>query len=257
MSLSPTEKSLCNKLVSDYDSLVAPVKSAKSSIKKTMSDLDTYVRGMTFSNPVDLEGAIDDFIDNVESRLPGDDISAMDQLSNFMNNCTYLKDFAPSSSVSGTLGGIFDSIADTLTELVPNFPEFGASSLANAINDLLSGASIPGGDTLAALLAKADDLLNCLSALCATVDPSYIGDLDDISDDLQGLYDDLNLIDTGPNKGKFDYTTFFSTAGLTAAQENAITTVTSSIDSQKAGAVDAVQSSIDKVKELTKLGGFF
>jgi hypothetical protein len=106
-------------------------------------------------------------------------------------------------------------------------------------------------------LGKADQLLNCLSGLCAAYDPSYIGSLSDIAVDLQGLYDDLNIIDSGPNAGNFDFDSFYSNAGMSASQQAALNGVTSSIGNQKEAAATAVQDSIDKVKELTKAGGFF
>jgi hypothetical protein len=257
MALTPTQKSLCNKLVSDYGSLVSPVKSSKAVLKKNMSDLDSYIRGMTFSNPVDLNGAIDGFISDVEGSIPGDDISAMDDLGAFLQNCPYLSGLAPASAVGGTTGGIFDDIGNLIKGLVPSFPEFGASALADAINSALSGLGLPGGDDLGALLGKADGLLNCLSGLCASQDPSYIGSLTEISDDLQGLYDDLNIIDSGPNMGKFDFDSFYTNAGMSPTQQAALNTVTNSIGSQKEAAASAVQNSIDKVKSLTKAGGFF
>lgn len=252
MALSPTKKALCNKLVTDYYTLITPVKSAKSVMKQNMSELDSFIRGMTFSNPVDLQGAIDGFEVDSKASLPGSDNESIDELKDFISQCTYLQTQAPTSNVYGTKDGALDQIKDYASDLIPSFPEFGAGSLASAINDVLSGSLVPGSDSLSAILRKADQLLNCIDALC----PGYSAPASDIANDLQSLYNDLNLIDSGPNTGTFDYTSFFDNAGLSSIQQGAINSVTNSIDSQKQGAISAVQNSVNKVKDLVK-GGLF
>jgi hypothetical protein len=41
MGLIPTEVSICNKLVSDYDSLIAPVKAARNVVRSKMFELES------------------------------------------------------------------------------------------------------------------------------------------------------------------------------------------------------------------------
>lgn len=254
MSLTPTQKSLCNKLATDYEALVSPVKSAKNLFKSHMGSLDSKIRGMVFSDPTDLDAAVGSFINSVQGSLPGDDIESMQELADFIRTCDYLSGLAPASTVNGTYNGIFSDITNFISDLTPSFPEFGAAAIADGINSLLSGIGFPGGSNLTDLLKQADKLLNCLNVLCG---PDYGGAATEISDDLNTIYTDYNLIDSGPNAGKFDFDSFYTASGLDASQQAAINTVTNSIGEQKTGAVTAVNKSIDKVKSLKKIGGFF
>ena len=61
MALSSTQKSICNKMLSDYPALVAPVKSAKGSIKAAARDLDASLRSITFSDDNAINNAIDQY----------------------------------------------------------------------------------------------------------------------------------------------------------------------------------------------------
>lgn len=258
MALSPTQRSLCNKVASDYYTLVAPVKSAKRTIQSKTSDLDTYLRGLSYSPAEDVSNAVTSFENSVQNSIPGDADESIDELKGFLSQCDYLSDFAPTSTVKGTSAGIFDNINSLIDDLLSSIPEFGAAKIADAINSLLDGVGLPGGDLLSELLKKADKLLNCLSALCAAEDSSYTGNLSDISTDLQGLYDDLNIVDNplSSNYGKFDYTSFYNNIGLTSTQQNTINNVTSVISTQKLGAQTAINNSIDAVKGFIK-GGLF
>lgn len=254
MALSPMEKSLCNKLVSDYYKLVEPVKAAKAALRKAAADLDAFLRSMTFSPLAGLEAALNQFVNDVQDMLPGDTIDELDRLRDFLLACPYLAGLAPPTSLKGTIDGIFDNIRGLIDNLASLFPEFGAGNIADYINSLLGGFGIPGGDLLSDLLKQADQLIQCLSALCAAVDPSYVGGLNDITTDLQGLYEDLNIVDSpgDPNYGKFDYNTLYSAVGLNQTQIDALNNVQGTIGEQKSGAIDAVKKSIDAVKTYTK-----
>ena len=256
MSLSPMEKSLCNKLVDDYWKLVQPVKDARLAIRKAISDLDTLLRSMTFSPLGDLANALNDFKNDVEEMIPGDTVDELDRLKNFLEQCPYLSGLAPATSLKGTLNGIFDNIQGLIDNFTSLFPEFGAGNLASYINGLLNGLAFPGGDILTELLKQAEALLQCLSSLCALQDPSYLGEITDINDDLQSLYSDLNLVDTvpvdDPSFATFDYDTMYHMVGLTPDQISAINDTKGTIDDQKANAADSVQKSIDAVKQYTK-----
>jgi hypothetical protein len=254
MALTPMQTALCNKLATDYAGLISPVKSGKDLYKSKMGQLDSFVRGMAFSNPLDLDAALNDFVNQVQGMLPNiDNISDMDDLLNFMNACPYLSGYAPATAVNGTSNGIFDKIGTLISDLTPSFPEFGAGGIADGINALLSGVGIPGGNSFSDILKKSDDLVNCLNGLCGS---SYAGDATEIMNDLNSLYSDLNIIDSGPNAGKFDFNSFYTASGLSTSQQNAINTVTNSIGSQKTGAVTAVNNSIESVQKLKK-GGYF
>ena len=258
MALTPTQKSLCNKVVSDYYTLVSPVKSAKSTINSKRSQLDSSLRQIRFSTPANITGALGDLQDYVTSITP--DLDAVDELGDFISQCEYLSDIAPASTVNGTQNSIFDNINSFLGDLASSFPEFGAGELASGINDLLNGISIPGSQRLSDLLKKADKLLNCLSGLCAASDSSYTGQLSSISSDLQGLYDDLNIVDDplSDEYGNFNYDAFYNSIGLSSADKDIMNTVVTGIDSQKSVAKTSVDDTVAAVKNFTKtFGGLF
>jgi len=259
MALTSTERSLCNKISTDYDSLVAPVKSSKKSITDAKQDLDTYLRGMTYSPDVDIDSALLQLANGVADAVPGDDRDAMNDIKNVLDRCSYLNGLAPVSAVIGTFNGVFDAIDDLIESLQSTVPEFGAGALASLINQLLNGVGIPGGDMLSALLAKADTLINCLSEVCVAGDPGYSGRLTLITNDLDNLYTDLNVVGNplSPNYGKFDYDTLYGSIGMSAEQQAKVKRTTAGIDTSKANAKTAIGNSISAIKTLTKIGGFF
>jgi len=259
MALTPTEKSLCNKISTDYDSLVAPVKSSKKSITGAKQDLDTYLRGMIYSPDIDIDSALLQLADGVENAVPGDDRDAMNDIKNVIDDCAYLNGLAPVSAVIGTFNGVFNAINDLVDSLKLTVPEFGAGALASLINQLLNGVGIPGGDMLSALLAKADKLINCLAEVCVAGDPGYSGRLTLITNDLDNLYTDLNVVGDplSPNYGKFDYDTLYSSVGMSTEQQAKINRTIVGVDAAKTNAKKAISNSISSIKTLTKIGGFF
>ena len=255
MALTPMQTALCNKLESDYAALVAPVRSVEQLYKKNMSDLDTFTRGMAFSNPVDLDGALNEFSSQVQSMIPTADLAGIGELIDFMQGCPYFEDVFPATAVAGTKAGVFGKITGLVSDLIPSFPEFGAGAIADAINGLLSGVGIPGGSDISDIMKKANKLLNCLSSACGS---EYSGAVAEISDDMDSIYSGFNIIESGENEGKFDFAKFYTNSGLDASQQNALSLVTSSIGDQKKAANTAIQNSITSAKNFKKnAGGLF
>ena len=260
MALTATEKSLCNKVSTDYDSIVAPAKSAKTSIRGKTADLDTLLRGMVWSPDSKIDDAIDQLETGVAGMVPGDDAEALNDLASFIDNCSYLSGLAPVSAVVGSMNGLFEGIDDLVDSLKITVPEFGAGALANLINQLLAGAGLPGGDILSALLAKADNLINCLDLSCRAKDPSYNARLTIITTDLDDLYTDLNINGDplNPNYGKFDYDKLYSNIGMSVVQQDKINKVITSVDKAKTDAKKAIDNSVSSIKVATKIiGGIF
>ncbi len=272
MALGNNEKTLCNKLLADWDGLLAPVYAAKGAIQKAANDMLNKLKEMVdfqlFTFPIqDLTDALDDFEAQVKDALPGDELDDLQRLKNFLDNCEYLQPLEPISALIGTALGISDNIDNLISEFFDalDFPEFGAANFGSYIDNLLGGIpGLPGGDVISEFLAQADKLLNCLSALCALQDPTYQGDLTRMSDELQELYDDLNIND---NPASSDYGTFkFSTiygppsppgAGLTSDQINAINNTKSGLNNAKNSGVAAVDGVKSAIQQASKIGGLF
>jgi len=269
MALISTEKTLCNKLLADWKGLLAPVYAAKSIIIKAKNDMVNKLKEMVDFNlftfpPTDLTDALDAFEADVKNNLPGDTLDDLERLKAFLDKCEYLQPLEPISAIIGTALGISDEINNLIDEFFDalDFPEFGAANFGSLIDNLLNALpGLPGGDALAALLEQADKLLNCLNLACAVEDPSYVDDLTRMSDELQELFDDLNIVDSGPNYGKFNYDKIYGPppegAGLTDDQKNAINSTKDKLNAAKDNGVNAVSGAKNAIQQASKIGGLF
>lgn len=250
MSLSSIDTSICNKLVSDYNSIVAPINSAKAMVRSTMAAVETQLRGMVFTAQSAINGAIIDFQNDIAAALPKADMAAMNDLKQFMDQCAYLDNLSPMSVLMGTAAGISDHMNNLIND--STLPEFAASGSFSDINDSFSGGVTDS-------FQQADALLNCLSTICATGDPAYITAVAGISSDLGNLYIALNVVGNplSADYGKFDTDAVYNSAGLTSEEKGKITQVTSGIDGAKGDSKAAIDASVSKVKELTRAGDFF
>jgi len=261
MALDRNEKSLCNKLLSDFDSLLQPGKSAQAGINSLGNRMASLLKGYAGAGPTAGLGiALSAYRDGVNDILPGDTLDDLQTFKDFLDNCEYLDFLEPVSAMLGTILGIFDEIGKLINSLDLGFPEFGMSGLGSLIDKLLDALpGLPGGDTIADLLALADKLLECLNNACAAQDPSYIGDLSDMTDDLNDLYTDLNVVDdpNDPSYGKFDYSKLYNDAGLSTSEIGAIDTVKDGINASKDDGVNAVDNAAKAIQDATKLGEIF
>jgi len=259
MAITNNERSLCNKLVSDFDSLIQPGKSAKSAINNATNEMKSKLNGMSWSDQNALAAALNGFRNSVNESLPGSQLGDLENLKNFIDNCEYLQSLNPVSVIMGIVGGVFDTIGNLVNGLDLTFPEFSAGGLGSLVDKLLDGANFPGGDNIAGLLALSDKLLQCLDSGCAAVDPSYIPALTAKSDELQQTYDDLGLVDDplDPNYGKFDYSAMYNDLGLSVDEVSNINSVKSGINASKAAGTDAIKNTTDAIKNAKKIGELF
>jgi hypothetical protein len=215
---------------------------------------------MTFSDPGLLNNDLNQFGSAVSDNLPGDQLSDLNDIKNFIDSCEYLEGLNPVSTMIGNVNGIFSEIDKLVNGFDLSFPEFGVGNFGSLIDKLLDGIpGAPGGDKISELLAKADKLLNCLSSACAAQDPTYIGDLTQKSAELQQTYDDLGLIDDplDPNYGKFDYDAMYNDLGMSTQEIDAINSVKSSVNGSKDDGMDAISKTTDAIKQAKKIGGLF
>lgn len=260
MALTATQTNICNKLVSDYYTLIAPVKAIKRKFRDTMNQLDAALRLISLNPGAEIDAALDSLEDSIEAMLPGDDIEAIDDLLTMIDQCEYLNNILPVTTMGNSVIGLFDKIDIFTDDLAAAVPELGAGKIASALNKLLNGVGLPGGDKLADILKEADKLLNCLAIFCAVQNPGdYSGNVTDITDDLQTLYDDMNIIDNpaDPDYGKFDYDTFYDEVGLNNDQKSAMNTVIIALDLNKDNSMTAVENSVNAIKEYMKTGEVF
>lgn len=255
MALTPTQTAMCNSLSQQYDALVAPVKLAKSSIRSKIRNFDSTLRSTSFSPLSQVQSAVDDLLNDTQASLPGDTSSDMGELKDFIDACDFFGALSPVSAVLGAASGAYDAIDNLIGNTSLTTPEFGLGGVADEINKLLSGSGFPGGSNLSDLLKQADQLLNCLSSLC----PGYSSRVSQISNDLQGLYTDLNIVDNplDPNYGNLDYDAIYSAAGVSSADQEKVNLAIGGITNAKSTAKTAINNAANKVKETLKIGGLF
>jgi len=227
-----------------------------------LNKLKEMVQFDLFTGEAALNAAIDDFQDQVEDQIPGDELDDLQRIKDFLDNCEYLQPLEPISALIGTALGISDEIQNLIDDFFDalDIPEFGAADFGSLIDNLLAGLpGLPGGDALADLLAQADKLLNCLSGLCAIEDPDYSADLTSMTDELQDLYDDLNIVDNPASSdyGKFDYGTLYAEAGMGPDQINAINNTKAGLNNAKNSGVNAVNNTKNAIQQASKIGGLF
>jgi hypothetical protein len=255
MALTPTQTSLCNSLSQQYDTLVAPVKLSKSTIRSKVRNLESSLRTTSFSPLSQVESAVDDLLTDTQASLPGDTDADMEELKNFIDACDFFGTASPVSAVLGAATGAYDAIDNLVDNTSLTTPEFGLGSIADEINKLLSGSGFPGGSNLSDQLKKADNLLNCLSSLC----PGYSSRVSQIAADLTGLYTDLNIVDNplDPNYGNLDYDAIYSNAGISSADQEKVNVAINGIANAKSAAKTAISNAAEKVKATLKIGGLF
>jgi hypothetical protein len=257
MSLSTTERALCNSLVGGFASLISPIIAAKGAIQAHKRNLRNTLRDMVFSPDV---SNINDEINNINNDLsglyPGSTTDDMSKLKQFLDNCSYMSGLNPISALLGTGLSIFDSIYDALE--ISTIGEMGAASIASLINSLLNGFGIPGGANISDLLKKADKLIECLASVCGTSDASYIVIAAEYAGTLDDLYSDLNVVSDplDPNYGNFDYQAVYDDVGLNAQEVIQVNTAIVGAELMKTNASNAIDNSVNAAKTLMKTGFF-
>jgi len=262
MALTQNERTLCNKLLSDFDGLLQPGRAAKALIRAEANRMLNQLTGMAgggFSPANVLNQAISDYRDAVNTNLPSDSVDELQSFKNFLDNCPYLDFLEPVSAMLGTVIGIFKEIAKLLNGIT--LPEFGVGSAASLIDKLLSALpGMPGGDLISDLLDAASKLIDCLNAVCVAQDPgTYLVDADRMTTELNDTYADLNIVDLpgDPNYGKFNYSKLYNDAGLSVTESAAIDGVKGNINASKDAGVESVDKAAKAIQNLTKSGSLF
>jgi len=257
MALIPTERSICNKVVADFEGLTSPIRAAKGQIRSAASDFADQLRNTVWSEQSVLDQALTDFEDDLEEILPGDTSDDVQAIKDMIDNCDYLSSLSSVSTIAGTAGGIYDGIEDIINSLSETTPEFQLGGIADTINNILKGIQFPFGDDISALFAKADKLIECLAAYCGGEYPSQVTQF---TDDLNQLYSDMNIVSDPNNENytNFDYGRVYSEVGLNPTQISNVTSTINKIDEGNQVAKSAIDSSIEAIKDtikLPKIGG--
>jgi hypothetical protein len=258
MALTSTEVSLCDKMLSDYYGIIAPVKAAKAGIIAQKNALQSQLAGQSYTPPSTLAQKLNEFRDSVGAGLP--DATDINSIKRMLDNCDYFNNLGGTSAIAGTLKSSLDGIASKISNFGATTGEFNAAKIASALNQALSSL-IPGGSALTDIIKKASSLIECLSSVCAAADPTYTGGIDSIIGDFHDTLDGMGLVDdpASANFGKMNYADIYSQAGMTLDQISAIEITTATVDSQKLRAKQAIDDTIASIKASIPIStqGFF
>ncbi len=254
MAISPTTRSLCNKMVADYNGLTSPIRQARAVIRQKSSDLEREIRNTIFSSSSSLDDALQDFEDRLEENLPEDTAQGVQDVKDMIDNCEYLSALNAISALAGTALGIYDKIKELIDDIAGSTDEFVPGGIADEINNILNGLQIPFGDEISNLFANADKLIECLTAFCGGEYPAQISAF---TSELNDLYDDMNIV-SDPNNSNYtnyDYEALYDKLDLSTQNRSNLDKTISKISDGHTAAKESIDSSIEAVKNTIRAQG--
>jgi len=244
MAILPVERSMCNKMVYDFDGLLAPARAAKGAVRNKKNEIQSQLNVLTSSSQSAINSAVSSLTSQMDDIIPTATLSDMRELERFIEQCEYLSGLSPIAAMLGAIDSIYSKLDDFLDNIGASVPEFNLGKLASAINDLLGAR----GPNISDLLKNLDKLINCVELYCGGEYPSQLSSM---TTALGQTYTDLNItsdpLDT--NYGLFDFNSLYSTAGLDVTQIGQVNQVISSVDGEKDRTRSTINSAIDIYKE--------
>jgi hypothetical protein len=256
MALDDAGKSLCNKLYGDYAAVVNPVKLAKDNILSQKNNFLTTIGSLVWSPRQQVSDALGSIRDYAVVPPPIED--SIYTLRSMMQACGYLGLSSPAAAIIGAGQDALRRVDDRVSSLGNSIPELSAAQFANKIDSLLNGLGLPGGNSLADLLRKADQILNCMSSVCASVDSSYGGMVSSMATDLDNIFYDLGLQDSldTENHGLMDYSKIYEDVGLTADQITQMELTRTEIMNMKKDILSTTGETLTLLQSYVKVGFF-
>jgi hypothetical protein len=256
MALTQTEMGLCNKLYGDYATMVNPVKQAKNGVIGQKNSYMGMLRSMSWSPLQNIMDSLQGIKDQVAVPLPLE--SAMYDIKRFLERCNYMGALSPASAVLGSAQQALYGVDNSVDQYGTTVPEFNAASIANKMDSLMRGLGIPGGSDLAALLTKADQILECMSSICAGTDPTYNGQVANMANDMDGIFRDMYLVDnpSSVNHGTMDYDRMMQEIDLDFEKQVNAETARRGIYDTKLDILTTTSETLSMVQQYTKMGFF-
>jgi hypothetical protein len=247
MALSPMQTSLCNSMESQFDAIIAPIQAAKSGYQRALREFKSGIQSATYASQQEMNDALDALKLDTEAAAPGSSDDDMDELRQMLEDCGFLQGSNPAATVASVNFGLFDEINYLISQVQGAANEvFQLGKIANDLFNILEGVGIPGGSLLKELFEQADEIINCLAAICGR-------DVQDKIDTLDELVTAYNLNDSY----EIDYSSIYAEAGLSADEIQSMTIAVEGIVDVNNIATVSIEESVSAVKALTKTGGFF
>lgn len=258
MSISSTRETICKKISEDFDALLQPAKSTQAVTKRQISDAKTQLKNASFSSDTAINNAIGDLDNEVKGAIPSGDSDDLDEITDFISSCDYLKDNSllnnPIALLNGATKSVIDDVKGFVDDISSSVPEFGIGQLISEVQDKLSGLvegfKLPGSLDLTTILQTADKLINCVVSRCG---PNYSSRVSQMIDDLQGIYDDLQIDDDPLSStwGQLDVQQIYSDAGISATNIAKMDKVVDAVNKSKSDAFGGISSLKSKIKSAS------
>jgi hypothetical protein len=254
---------ICNKLSEQFDTLTRPAKDAVASVKSEVNSVKSTLNSISFSPEEEITGAVSGLESDVRDNIPDPNDEDIQETIDFINQCSFLQGDEllknPVALMKSATNSIIETTSGLVGDLAETLPEFNAGEIIGGILDKFTGfdLNLPGALDLGNILRTADEIINCIAGRCG---PDYSDRVSTMTDELQGLFDDLTAIDNplDPNYGEFDLEGIYDSINLTFDEKAQIGKVTDAIQSAKTDAVDAVNSSVNSIKSAARsVGGIF
>jgi hypothetical protein len=238
MSLSQTKNAMCYSLVNNYNQLINPVRMARSAFKNDLTDFISGLSGVDYLSPEEVNLNLGSVSSQLEDVVPGSTASAINDAYDFFRNCSYLYD---NSTLMSTIYGMVTGLVDYLDSILDDLglSIFSAGKKASNMDVKLSKR----GNHISDKLQQCDKLLTCVDALCGS---SYSYEAEVIGDELDYIYSDLEIVQdpADSNYGKLNYSSIYTGAGLSSADQTSMNLAVNGINTIKNGIYTSIENSV-------------
>jgi len=255
MSLTPTKRSLCNKMNGDFNSIVGPVNSNIGAIAGNLNSVNSQINSLKsggFSSISQINSAVADIDYVVGQNIPGDDESAIEEVIDTIQTCSYLNTDEIKSNPISVLKGLYDSninkVYDICDDYISAVPEFGAGKTIDQLRKTYS-------DSVSSAMQKADRLIECMNSTCGSEFSSQITQYTNI---INNLFSRLKMVSNPISSDylKLDIQSIYNSLDLDVDQIFKMDTVANSVLSSRNRVTNSITNAISKAKSMKILNLF-
>jgi len=252
MSLSSTKRAICEKITSEFDKKIAPVVKSADDISKQISDTITDLKGISFTPADQLTAKLDVFLDDAKNQVPEIDVPGIDELLDFINDCSFLNEddtlSNPVTLMNSMRSSALDSIDDVITNSISAIPEFSAGKLINNVQNLFS----TDGQDISGIMKNVDKAIGCVENLCGS---EFATKLTEMKDTVTDLYSKLNMVSSplDPKYGELNTDSMYEIAKLSIVHKTNMGQCMDAIVKSQVDAKNAISSGINSLKGLIVL----
>lgn len=257
MSILSTRNTICEKISSEFDSILSPIQTARQTIMRSVLEAKSLLANMTFSPSNIIDDAIGDLEEQVRDVIPEGNPADIQETIDFINSCNFLSDSELLSNPIALYNGAVDSVLgrtwDFVSDLSSSLPEFNAGQILGNILSKYSGLTdgLPISLDISNIMRNADTIINCIAGRCGL---DFADRVIDMSEQLDILYQNLNII-SDPNLsnwGEFDLQTLYADAALSAQEIIQMDKVVVSVQKTQSDVVSGINNMNSSLKTAAR-----